>query len=116
MSMGLAVSRTLIRLKACTGEIIMRDQDQVLQSNTSSTPETPGKRKRGFAAMDPAQVRELARRGGTAAHQAGTAHEFSSDEARAAGRKGGMAARAGRTEGGVEGIAVDEPALPELPT
>jgi general stress protein YciG len=55
----------------------------------------PAKKKRGFASMDPNQVRELARRGGVAAHQAGTAHEFNSEEARAAGRKGGLAAHAG---------------------
>ena len=46
---------------------------------------------RGFAAMDPEKQREIARKGGKAAHQKGTAHEFSSDEARAAGRKGGQA-------------------------
>jgi general stress protein YciG len=44
--------------------------------------------------MDSAQVRELARRGGVAAHRAGKAHEFTSDEARVAGRKGGLASRA----------------------
>ena len=44
---------------------------------------------RGFAAMDPERQREIARKGGKAAHQKGTAHQFSSDEARAAGRKGG---------------------------
>ena len=46
---------------------------------------------RGFAAMDREKQREIARKGGKAAHQKGTAHEFSSDEARAAGRKGGQA-------------------------
>ena len=56
----------------------------------TSTPEI-AKKKRGFATMNPEQVRELARRGGAAAHRLGTAHEFSSDEARAAGRKGGSA-------------------------
>jgi general stress protein YciG len=54
-------------------------------------PPASEKKKRGFAAMNPDQVRELARRGGVAAHRAGTAHEFTSDEARAAGRKGGLA-------------------------
>jgi uncharacterized protein len=49
------------------------------------------KQRRGFAAMDPNLVREIARKGGVAAHQAGTAHEFTQDEARAAGRKGGRA-------------------------
>jgi len=47
--------------------------------------------RRGFAGMDPAQVRALASRGGRAAHEQGTAHEFTSEEARAAGRKGGLA-------------------------
>jgi general stress protein YciG len=46
---------------------------------------------RGFAAMDPEKQREIARKGGKAAHQKGTAHQFSSDEAREAGRKGGEA-------------------------
>jgi general stress protein YciG len=41
--------------------------------------------------MDPALVREIARKGGKAAHTAGTAHEFTTEEARAAGRKGGLA-------------------------
>ena len=49
------------------------------------------KSNRGFAAMDQNQQREIASKGGRAAHQQGTAHEFSSDEAREAGRKGGMA-------------------------
>jgi uncharacterized protein len=64
-------------------------------SPTPETPPMPPKKKRGFASMDPNQVRELARRGGVAAHRAGTAHEFSSEEARAAGRKGGLAAHSG---------------------
>jgi uncharacterized protein len=61
----------------------------------SSTP-AAAPRKRGFGAMDPALVRELARKGGVAAHKVGTAHEFSSEEARAAGRKGGLASHSGR--------------------
>jgi general stress protein YciG len=56
--------------------------------------EAPAKKKRGFAVMDRELVRELARRGGAAAHRAGTAHEFSREEAQAAGRKGGIAAHA----------------------
>ena len=47
--------------------------------------------KRGFASMDPAKQREIASKGGRAAHSKGTAHEFTSDEARVAGRKGGEA-------------------------
>jgi general stress protein YciG len=52
---------------------------------------------RGFASMDPTLRRELAKRGGKAAHALGKAHKFTSDEAREAGRRGGLAAR--RTNG-----------------
>ncbi|WP_317203375.1 KGG domain-containing protein [Janthinobacterium sp.] len=45
--------------------------------------------KRGFAAMGEEQQREIASKGGQAAHQKGTAHEFDSEEARRAGQKGG---------------------------
>jgi general stress protein YciG len=51
------------------------------------------KEDRGFASMDRAKQREIASKGGKAAHIKGTAHEWSSDEARAAGRKGGLASR-----------------------
>ena len=47
--------------------------------------------KRGFAAMDVQTQREIASKGGQAAHQKGTAHEFDSEEARRAGQKGGEA-------------------------
>ncbi len=50
-----------------------------------------GKSERGFAAMNPERQREIASEGGKAAHQSGNAHEFTSEEARAAGRKGGQA-------------------------
>jgi len=50
-----------------------------------------GSGKRGFAAMSEAQQREIASKGGQAAHQKGTAHEFDSEEARRAGQKGGEA-------------------------
>lgn len=49
------------------------------------------KEDRGFASMDAAKQREIASKGGKAAHQKGTAHEWTSEEAREAGRKGGMA-------------------------
>jgi uncharacterized protein len=45
--------------------------------------------KRGFASMDEEKQREIASQGGKAAHEKGTAHEFSSEEAREAGQKGG---------------------------
>ena len=47
--------------------------------------------------MDPQKQREIASKGGKAAHQKGTAHEFTTEEARVAGRKGGAASRARRS-------------------
>ncbi len=47
------------------------------------------KARRGFASMDEDKQREIASKGGRAAHEKGTAHEFTADEAREAGRKGG---------------------------
>lgn len=46
-------------------------------------------RRRGFAAMDPKKQREIASKGGRAAHEHGSAHEWDSEQARLAGRKGG---------------------------
>lgn len=57
---------------------------------------TKTKSRRGFASMDRTRQREIASEGGRAAHQKGTAHEFTSDEARSAGRKGGIARAQGR--------------------
>ena len=54
------------------------------------------KERRGFASMSPEKQREIASKGGRAAHEKGTAHEWSADEARAAGRKGGQISRGGR--------------------
>jgi uncharacterized protein len=53
-------------------------------------------RKRGFAAMNQEQQRVIASKGGQAAHRKGTAHEFSSEEARKAGYLGGKAVSANR--------------------
>ncbi len=52
-------------------------------------PAGEGKSQRGFASMDPEKQRQIASKGGKAAHEKGTAHEFTSEEARVAGRKGG---------------------------
>ena len=46
--------------------------------------------RKGFASMDPEKQRKIASKGGRAAHKKGTAHEFTSEEAREAGRKGGQ--------------------------
>lgn len=51
---------------------------------------------RGFASMDRAKQREIAAKGGRAAHKQGVAHEWTPEEARAAGRKGGMVSRGGQ--------------------
>src|SRR5262245_65833322 len=56
----------------------------------ASTNEKGESRGRGFAGMDPERQRQISSQGGKAAHQKGTAHEFDSEEAREAGRKGGM--------------------------
>jgi general stress protein YciG len=76
--------------------------------------EAKPKRPRGFAAMDRKLVSEIARKGGKAAHSAGTAHEFTSEEARVAGRKGGRATHAKRRKA-VEGEVAPKPAHEEKP-
>ena len=68
----------------------------MLDSTDSSTVE---KRKRGFASMDPDRQRQIASKGGRAAHERGTAHEWSGEEAKEAGRKGGAASHRGGHRG-----------------
>lgn len=60
-------------------------------SSSGNGGATTAPAKRGFAAMDEEQQRQIASKGGQAAHQKGTAHEFDSEEARRAGQKGGEA-------------------------
>ena len=67
------------------------------------------KEDRGFASMDRAKQRDIASKGGKAAHQKGTAHEWTSEEARDAGRKGGIASHQRRRE--QTGGTVDEPTV-----
>lgn len=57
-------------------------------ANRSQTPQHSG---RGFASMDADRQRAIASAGGRAAHRSGNAHEFNKDEAREAGRRGGLA-------------------------
>lgn len=59
------------------------------------------KGRRGFASMDRSQVAAIASKGGRAAHAAGTAHTFTSEEAQAAGKKGGNAPHIRRGRGPV---------------
>ena len=66
----------------------MQDQLAREEGPAVTTASAPTRRSlRGFAAMDPQRQREIASLGGRAAHQSGHAHEFTSEEARAAGRK-----------------------------
>ncbi len=69
---------------------------EVMMKNPAQSSDKP-KSRRGFAGMDPALVRRLASKGGKAAHEQGTAHEFTSEEARAAGHLGGIASHRPRT-------------------
>jgi uncharacterized protein len=66
------------------------------------------KEDRGFASMDRAKQREIASKGGKAAHQKGTAHEWTSEEARDAGRKGGIASHRRRREQMADGTPQNE--------
>ncbi len=65
-------------------------------TTNNQQPNESRKSIRGFAAMSPEKQREIARKGGRAAHEQGVAHQWSSEEARAAGKKGGQA-RGGRS-------------------
>jgi general stress protein YciG len=71
--------------RASTGENVVRG-DAAPESGSAQRARS----NRGFASMDRSKQREIASKGGRAAHQKGTAHEFDSSEARAAGRKGGV--------------------------
>ena len=63
------------------------------------------KRPRGFAAMDPATQRRIASEGGRASHLSGRGHRFTSEEAKAAGRKGGQASRNNSAENSADNSA-----------
>jgi general stress protein YciG len=67
-----------------------------VNSEHSGTTTTTHKERRGFASMSVEKQREIASKGGRAAHEKGTAHEWTADEARSAGRKGGQVSRGGR--------------------
>src|SRR5206468_2908787 len=80
--------------RACSSNISACKEILIMASNNQGNQ--GGKSNRGFASMDPQRQREIASEGGRAAHEKGTAHEFTSEEAREAGRKGGMARSANR--------------------
>src|SRR4051812_7522992 len=68
-------------------------KESAMQATSSNESRTSN---RGFASMSTDRQREIARKGGRAAHAKGTAHEFTSDEARSAGQKGGQRVSANR--------------------
>jgi len=64
--------------------------------NLTDVSVSAARKPRGFAAMDRKLVCEIARKGGVAAHVKGTAHEFTTEEAKLAGQKGGRVTHARR--------------------
>jgi general stress protein YciG len=71
-------------------------------------------RGRGFASMDSEKQRSIASLGGRAAHRLGTAHEFSSEEAREAGRKGGEASHRGSAKQIEQAPVQQQPSAPRV--
>lgn len=69
---------------------------------------------RGFASMSREKQREIASKGGRMAHLKGTAHEWTTEEARAAGRKGGMARHHSKQAATVGTNLDDQPVRPDI--
>ena len=91
-SIGIGGSSSLSGASGTISSVTRSENGVDSRGAATVTRKTP----RGFAAMDPQAQRAIAAKGGRAAHQKGTAHEFTSEEARIAGRKGGEASRGGR--------------------
>lgn len=72
-----------------------RNQGSKQNASAENNPSQSRTSRRGFASMDPQRQREIASAGGRAAHRQGVAHEWSSEEAREAGRKGGQNSHGG---------------------
>ena len=68
-----------------------RQDTEVVPAMASTSAAPRKKARRGFAAMSPDKQKEIARKGGRASHEKGTGHEWTSESARTAGRKGGLA-------------------------
>ena len=94
-----------LHLMGSPGRFSAKEAERELTSRREE--DTVAKEDRGFASMDRAKQREIASKGGKAAHQKGTAHEWTSEEARDAGRKGGIASHRRRRE--TTGASVDTP-------
>jgi general stress protein YciG len=87
-----------------------KDKPAATNAGSGSQPRKP----RGFAAMDRRLVSEIARKGGRAAHAAGTAHEFTSEEARLAGGKGGRATHENRRRMNMQRAQATHPGGPDV--
>jgi general stress protein YciG len=100
-----------------------RHKGTIMMHEQGETKDTPPPTRRGFAAMSAERQREIASKGGRAAHSKGTAHHFSPDEARVAGRKGGQVvsrdrehmSRIGREGGRRAHVRDDTPSTPPAP-
>lgn len=72
-------------------EVMIKTRFNLHNPNYMATNKNDRTSGRGFASMDPNKQREIASKGGKAAHESGRAHEFTPEEAREAGRRGGLA-------------------------
>ena len=72
-------------------EASARQEPEGLPAMTHTSAAPRKKARRGFAAMSPEKQKEIARKGGRASHEKGTGHEWNTESARTAGRKGGLA-------------------------
>lgn len=66
------------------------EQNSIVSNSGSNMKSQKRRGRQGFASMSPDEQRRIASKGGKAAHAKGTAHEWNSEEAKAAGRKGGQ--------------------------
>ena len=89
---------------------VKRDVTQATAPGYTGREDKVAKEDRGFASMERSKQQEIASKGGKAAHQKGTAHEWTSEEAREAGRKGGMASHRRKQEQQARAAAAAEPA------
>jgi general stress protein YciG len=83
------------------------DNDRLQEATKVNSTER--KERRGFASMSPERQKEIASKGGRAAHAKGTAHEWTPEEARSAGRKGGQVSRGGRGRLPSDPVGVEAP-------
>ena len=83
-----------MKTAALTAEVAIAP---TLKNNTRPANRVGSKSRRGFAAMSPETQRRIASEGGKASHASGRGHRFSADEARDAGRKGGLVSRRGKS-------------------